>query len=92
MFVFNASFIEADVPGDHTSNTSVLRPYFLRYCGLAPTGQRDILMKCGCVWFLNLCFSMEVHEREHGLLLNETLAFIEPFGCSLGNGFETDLM
>ena len=36
---------------------------------------------------------MEVHEIKHGLLSNEALTFIEPFGCSMRRtSFETDLM
>ena len=93
MFVFNASFtINESVHGDHDLNKITLCPCFLRYCGLQPTGQRDTPMQYGSVWFLTLCFSVEVHEKEHGLLTNETLAFMEPFGSSVGTSFKTDLL
>ena len=59
-FVFNASFIQQDVDVD--SDVGLLQPCFFRYCSSLPTGSRNTLSSHGIPWFLNLCYSYELHE------------------------------
>ena len=55
-FVFNASYIGEERDG-------MLRPCFFRYCSLHPNGDRKVRLDQGIVWFLNLCFTYDLHEK-----------------------------
>ena len=60
-FVFNASFIQQNV--EEGSEVGMLQPCFFRYCSASPIGNRKTKSSHGIPWFLNLCYSYELHDN-----------------------------
>ena len=72
-FVFNASYIGEEEDG-------MLRPCFFRYCSLKPSGDRQVKVAQGIIWFLNLCYTYDVHEKNLLKCKSSKLGWCTPFG------------
>lgn len=84
-FVFNPSFI--DEQDKETNPRNSLRPCFFRYCSQQPHGRRRVCLSSGITWFLNLCYSVQEHDKRHGVFSSVKFEFMEPFGDSDPDGF-----
>jgi hypothetical protein len=73
-FVFNASYIGEE------EEDGMLRPSFFRYCSLHPNGDRKVRLDQGIVWFLNLCFTYDLHEKNILKDKSSKLGWCTPFG------------
>jgi hypothetical protein len=78
-FVFNASYIQHDIDAEVESGW--LQPCFFRYCSLVTDGSRYTSTAEGIPWFLNFCYSYELHERtkQHS---TDPMKWFAPFGSS----------
>ena len=73
VFVFNAGNINEglDTPG-------VCRTCFFRYCSFCPSGDNDWIGNgAGVIWFLNLAFSYQEHQKTGG---EGVQPWLNPFG------------
>jgi hypothetical protein len=77
-FVFNPGSICENVEDIENSNNS-LRPCFFRYCSIDPLGTRQVAIDTGIIWFLNLCYSNEIHE-ESMPASDAPMKWLSPFG------------
>jgi hypothetical protein len=64
---------------DNENSNSPLRPSFFRYCSRSPLGTCKLPMDTGIVWFLNLCFSYEMHEESLSAPI-APMKWLSPFG------------
>jgi hypothetical protein len=78
-FVFNASYIQHDIEADVDSGW--LQPCFFRYCSLVTDGSRQTSTEEGIPWFLNFCYSYELHERMKQNS-SEPMKWYAPYGSS----------
>ena len=63
-FVFNPGGLEAS---NAVKQCGLPKPCFLRYCSKHPDGSRNIDLKKGVIWFLNLAYCYEKHTTQnHG--------------------------
>ena len=77
-FVFNPGHIRQMLDDGDNLNHS-LQPCFFRYCSLVPDGRRNVAVETGIIWFLNLCYSNEIHE-ESMPPPNAAIKWLSPFG------------
>ena len=82
-FVFNASYIDDVQSSDPAISKKSLRPCFFRYCSLHRCGRRSTATSQGVAWFLNLCYSLRKHEKEHGINSNQNFEMSHPYGNAL---------
>jgi hypothetical protein len=85
-FVFNAGFVREKLDDSDNSIPS-LQSCFFRYCSFVPDGTRDVPVDTGIIWFLNLCFSNDVHEESEPAP-NAAMEWLSPFGKS----FQGDIL
>ena len=78
-FVFNASYIQHNINADMDSVW--LQPCFFRYFCLVTDGSRYASTEEGIPWFLNFCYSFELHQR---MKQNSTdpMKWYAPYGSS----------
>ena len=82
-FVFNASFIDDVQSSDPSISNKSLRPCFFRFCSLQRSGRRSTGTSQGVAWFLNLCYSLRKHEKEHGMKSKQNFEMHYPYGNAL---------
>ena len=81
--VFNASYIDDVQSSDPAISRKSMRPCFFRYCSLSPSGRRETRISQGVAWYLNLCYSLTKHEKDHGIKSHQSFEMSHPYGNAL---------
>jgi hypothetical protein len=77
-FVFDASYIQHNID---EVDSGWLQPCFLWYCSLVTDGSQYASTEEEIPWFLNFCYSYELHKRTKQNLTNP-IKWCAPYGSS----------
>ena len=78
-FVFYASYFQHEIVAEVDSGW--LQPCFHRYCSLVTDGSRYASTEEGIPWFLNFCYSFELHKRTKQNA-TDPMKWYAPYGSS----------